>query len=277
MMKRKAVIHGADLYGIKLKKRLEYIFDIIGFIDRNADVLNASNREMKVYRDIDDIHEKIDFIICSINDFNGQQREYIRRGIPLDKILDFRHPYDPNKHILHQSLINELMRRGVPGSVAELGVDYGDTAKYINLYFPDRTCYLFDTFSGFDERDKDMSQASSYEWLEYYNTRSSAEQVLSKMFYPDQCVIKEGYFPDSLKGLEDRYAFVHIDCDLYNPITAGLEYFYPRLNKGGYIVVHDFYNVRYPQSKRAVRDFADKNHLTYVTDYFSDSAIFTRN
>ena len=168
------------------------------------------------------------------------------------------------------------MRRGVPGSVAELGVDYGDTAKYINLYFPDRTCYLFDTFSGFDQRDKDESQALTPELLEFYNARSNAERVLERMFYPEQCVVKAGYFPESLEGLEDNFAFVHIDCDLYNPILAGLEYFYPRLNKGGYIAVHDFYNILYPQAKEAVRDFADKYKLTYMTDFFSDSAIFSK-
>lgn len=218
----------------------------------------------------------MDYIICAMPDFNGQQMEYVKRGIPFENILDFRHAHHFEKHILHQCLINEVARRGVPGAVAELGVDYGDTAKYINLYLPDRTLYLFDTFSGFDERDKDSTQASDAKWLEFYNVRSTAEQVLSKMFYPEKCVIKKGYFPDSLEGMEDTFAFVHIDCDLYNPITAGLEYFYPRLNKGGYVVVHDFYEVRYPQSKRAVRDFADKNNLTYVTDYFSNSAVFVK-
>ena len=37
--------------------------------------------------------------------------------------------------------------------------------------------------------------------LEYYNTRSNAEDVLGRMFYPESCVVKEGYFPESLKGL----------------------------------------------------------------------------
>lgn len=276
MNKRKVVIHGADVFGEKLAKRIEYIFDVIGFIDRRASGTNTKKSNIPVYRDYQDIEENVDFIILAIPDFNGQQREYVKRGVPFEKILDFRHPYDYEKHILHQCLVNELMRRGVPGSVAELGVDYGDTAKYINLYFPDRTCYLFDTFSGFDQRDKDESQALTPELLEFYNARSNAERVLERMFYPEQCVVKAGYFPESLEGLEDNFAFVHIDCDLYNPILAGLEYFYPRLNKGGYIAVHDFYNILYPQAKEAVRDFADKYKLTYMTDFFSDSAIFSK-
>ena len=276
MSRRKVVIHGADLYGEKLAKRIDHIFDVIGFIDRKADMEGTEKSGVRVWRDIDDMPEKADLILCAVPDFNGQQREYVKRGIPFESILDFRHPHQPEKHILHQCLINEVRRRGMKGSAAELGVDFGDTAKYINLYFPDRTLYLFDTFSGFDKRDKEKSQVSSAEWLEYYNVRSSEEQVLGRMFYPERCVVKKGYFPDSLEGLEEKFAFVHIDCDLYKPITAGLEYFYPRLERGGYIVVHDFYNVRYPQAKQAVRDFADKNQLTYTVDYFSDSVVFAK-
>ena len=126
---------------------------------------------------------------------------------PFEKILDFRHVHQYGKHILHQTLSNEISYRQVPGSVAELGVDFGDTAKYLNLYFPDRTLYLFDTFCGFDARDKDAVQGRTATLLEYYNTRSNAEDVLGRMFYPESCVVKEGYFPESLHELPDGSAW----------------------------------------------------------------------
>ena len=276
MDKRKILIHGANSYGEKMVKRLEYIFEIVGFVDRKTSLEGTKIGDIPVYRDFEKVPDKIDFIISAISDFNGQQMEYVRNGFPVERILDFRHPYSYEKHVLHQCLINEIQRRNVPGAVAELGVDYGDTAKYINLYFPDRTCYLFDTFRGFDQRDKDDAQVLTPDLLEVYNTRSNEKRVMEKMFYPEKCVIKAGYFPDSLDGLEDSFAFVHIDCDLYKPILAGLEYFYPRLNKGGYIVVHDFYNKLFPRAKEVVRDFADQHSLTYMTDFFSGSAVFTK-
>jgi O-methyltransferase len=96
------------------------------------------------------------------------------------------------------------------------------------------------------------------------------------MFYPENCVIKQGYFPESLGGLDEKFAFVHIDCDLYKPITAGLEYFYPRMNQGGYVVVHDFYNLSFPGAQSAVIDFADQNNLTFVTDFASGSVVFAK-
>ena len=37
--------------------------------------------------------------------------------------------------------------------MAECGVFRGDCTKFINLFFPDRTLYLFDTFGGFEKSD----------------------------------------------------------------------------------------------------------------------------
>lgn len=34
--------------------------------------------------------------------------------------------------------------------------------------------------------------------------------------------------------------FVSIDVDLEQPIYDGLDFFYPRLEKGGYIFIHDY-------------------------------------
>lgn len=39
---------------------------------------------------------------------------------------------------------------------------------------------------------------------------------------------------------EDVFTFVSVDCDLYALTKAGLEFFFPRLSKGGMIICHDF-------------------------------------
>lgn len=277
MSKPKVLIHGADVRGKKLFRRIDHIFEVKGFIERDSRMQKSVEQEIPCYRDIDEyVGEGYDWILSTVEDFNGLLKEYVRKGISFEKVLDLRHVHQYEKHILHQCLANEIQRKRVPGAIAELGVDFGDTAKYLNLYYPERMLYLFDTFQGFDSRDRDVSQARTEELLDFYNFRSNAEQVLGRMFYPQNCVIKEGYFPESLNGLEERFAFVHIDCDLYKPITAGLEYFYPRLNKGGYIAVHDYYSLSFPKAKEAVRDFADRNNLSFVTDFFSETAVFCK-
>jgi hypothetical protein len=50
-----------------------------------------------------------------------------------------------------------------------------------------------------------------------------------------------GWIPDSFRGLpERRYRFVHLDVDLYAPTLAALEYFLPRMARGGTIVCDDY-------------------------------------
>ena len=46
-----------------------------------------------------------------------------------------------------------IEREGIPGSLAELGVYRGTTAKVLHELLPGRTLWLFDTFEGFDARD----------------------------------------------------------------------------------------------------------------------------
>jgi O-methyltransferase len=155
----------------------------------------------------------------------------------------------------------EINYNNIKGSVAELGVYKGKFARYINHYFPDRKLYLFDTFKGFDKTDiqSELQNTFSTGTQDFSNT--SVKQVLSIMPFPGQCIIKEGYFPDTAIGLNEEFVFVSIDADLYEPIYNGLEYFYPRLQKGGYIFVHDYNNDAYKGAREAVTKFCTKNGL----------------
>ncbi len=70
-----------------------------------------------------------------------------------------------------------------------------------------------------------------------------------------------GYFPDSAAQMPDDLSFclVHIDCDLYAPISHALRYFYPRLVPGGYLIVHDYASLAWDGAEQAVDEFfADK-------------------
>jgi O-methyltransferase len=173
----------------------------------------------------------------------------------------------------------EINEKDVGGAVAELGVYRGDFAKLINAAFPNRTLYLFDTFTGFDKDDlkEDARNARIGDSYDDF-TATSIALVLSKMEHKARCVVMPGIFPQSAQGCtEDRFAFVSIDCDLYRPIYEGLQYFYPKLSSGGYIFVHDYNNACYQGAKQAVRQFASEQAIAYfpLTDS-SGSAVFAK-
>ena len=76
------------------------------------------------------------------------------------------------------------------------------------------------------------------------------------MPHPENCNVRKGHFPETTAGLAHMdFAFVSLDPDLYEPAFAGMEFFYPRLNEGGIILVHDFNNTRFRGVRQAVRDY----------------------
>jgi len=184
--------------------------------------------------------------------------------------------YDTKEHTLlpinldyvrHKTLelcSNEIYRYKIKGSVAELGVYKGDFASKINLAFPDRKLYLFDTFSGFDSRDTGEEKNKSYSSGDQDFSDTNINLVLKKMPYPEKCIIRKGYFPETAAGIEDSFCFVSLDADLFNPILAGLEFFYPKLEKGGYIFIHDFNNSDYKGVREAVMKFCKEKNIGYL-------------
>lgn len=173
-------------------------------------------------------------------------------------------------------LAEEIRNNKVEGCLAELGVFQGDFAKLINAEFPERDFYLFDTFKGFDEAQKQYDVDQGY--MTFVTKKNShvnwfgdtnIKVVLDKMTAPDKCIIKKGLFPDTIPDGEVKYALVSLDCDLYLPILEGLKYFYPRLESGGYIMLHD-YNVKdYQGVRQAVKDYESligKMHKVPISD-----------
>lgn len=178
--------------------------------------------------------------------------------------------YSDARRMNLERAMREIYRNNIPGEIAEFGVYEGDFAVWINLCFPEKNFYLFDTFSGFDDRDIDDFEKSLSGKRLFYgrfegdaNTREKI--VLEKMCYDNVVHIKRGYFPDSTEGMKDiKYSFVHIDVDLYKPTKAGLEYFWPRMNPGGYIFCHDLQAPTFPAARVAIKEFCEENGVSYV-------------
>ncbi len=67
----------------------------------------------------------------------------------------------------------------------------------------------------------------------------------------------QGWIPKVLSTLPERtYAFVHLDLDLHDPIRGAVEYFFPRLERGGVIVLDDYGSLAWPGAMKGVDDAA---------------------
>lgn len=167
-----------------------------------------------------------------------------------------------------EAAAKEIYRNNVGGAAAELGVYRGDFSRFIAQLMPDRTLYLFDTFEGFDDRDDSGNDNKEIFHNSYmdggWNFRgTSVEIALERIGFHDSVIVRKGYFPETSKGLEDeKFAFVSIDTDLFESTKNGLNFFYPRMNAGGYIFVHDFAELQ--GVRKAVYEFCGSVGVGYM-------------
>jgi O-methyltransferase len=175
---------------------------------------------------------------------------------PEFKRMPFVFKYDYIRFSSLELIAHEIHENDIKGAVAELGVFRGDFAKEINAAFPERKLYLFDTFEGFDEKDLVCENRNKYSKSKKgYFSDTSVDFVLSRMPHSEKCIIKKGFFPDSAVNINEQFAFVSIDCDLFDPCLAGLRFFWAKLGGGGYIFVHEYNYTRFRGAREAVKRF----------------------
>lgn len=209
-----------------------------------------------------DFHTKLN----KIQDFESLYKLWINNSPKNDK-GDLVRLY----FLLNQ--IEYIKNSNIPGNIAEVGVYKGTTSRLFHDSFPNREILLFDTFEGFDERDinyhEEVSDASSGGW------DVSLEEV--KKFIGTSKLIKifPGYFPDTIKNVDpnNKYALVHLDADLFKPQLSGLEYFYPKMSKGGVMIIHDCNNEYFGSKKALDEFFLDKPEVPILIPDKSGSAV----
>ena len=277
-MNIKAVIFGGGSYGKMLKKGLEKYYDvkIIAICDNDRDKWGGVIDNISVINPMQLLTVPFDKIFICIRKehmFRTVKSQLLEMGISEEKIVimqkDIRYQdafleLDPIRKNWIKYFADYTRELGLIGSVAECGVYYGETAMFINKYWPDRTLYLCDTFEGFEERDV-KNEANNFEVFKKggfntvcFKTESPEvviETVKSRMCYPEKVQIYRGYFPDSIDNIKDKFCFVNLDMDLYEPQLKGLKYFWDKMEKGGVILLHDYFHPELPGVKAAVADF----------------------
>jgi len=139
-------------------------------------------------------------------------------------------------------------QRSHEGDYAEVGVYKGATAKLICEAKGDKHFYLFDTFGG-------LPEASVYDRKFAKHMFSvGPRQATKRLKKYSNIHFHNGLFPESAKSLKKkRFAFVHLDVDVYSSTKACLEFFYHRMTRGGIILSHDYTSAE--GVKKAFDDF----------------------
>lgn len=185
--------------------------------------------------------------------------------------------HDPE--VVHQRLYNALQflryAVGLDGDVAECGAFKGLSSfvfcNYIRLAsseFDGGGYHIFDSFEGLSEPStQDVSEQGAATIDEKFQKagafHGSLETVKSTLRDFPRIEYHRGWIPQSFEGIpEKQYKFVHLDLDLYEPIKGSVEYFYPRMVKGGVIVIDEYGFPRWPGARKAVDEYCNDHGIT---------------
>jgi len=263
-----AVIYGATTTGKRVYAETKGKYDIKYFVDGNPEIIGSKIENLDVNEPKEILNTNPDVVVMGIlTGYEEAVMYLIEHGYPEERIICKYVDLNSRARCDCLEKISMIFKeKSIQGAVAELGVYRGDFAKEINKIFPDRKLYLFDTFEGFPDSDMNYELENNLLLNKVGKlTNTSVEYVLGRMPYPEKCIIRQGYFPDTAVGLEnEQYAFVNIDVDLYKPVLAGLEYFWPRMVKNGYIFVHDYFSFSYAGAKKAIEEFSEKHQVGFI-------------
>jgi hypothetical protein len=177
------------------------------------------------------------------------RRQLLRFGLDLVPVMDRKSDLEVIRRVLRESHMrlngcesyNILSTvRGtvekIEGTLAEVGVFRGGSAKLICEGKGSRELHLFDTFGGLPEPGE---VDSSIFWRGQH--KAAMEPVQQYLHRYSNVYFHKGRFPSTAAPVErKRFCFVHLDVDLYEATRAGLQFFYPRLNPGGVLISHDY-------------------------------------
>jgi len=182
------------------------------------------------------------------------------------------------------SWVNDTVM-SLEGSIAELGSYKGGSAKLLaRAIGQSRSLHVFDTFEGVPASMIDTKKDYVMEdhphlnisWADgkYEGGEWVADYEHVKSFLQDcRCITPhKGIVPEILKEVEnDKFCFVHLDMDIYEPTVAALEFFWTRLISNGVIICDDYRHLL--GVTNAVEEFATKQGVKVLPTAYMQCAI----
>lgn len=125
----------------------------------------------------------------------------------------------------------------INGDIAEVGVYRGGSAKIICEAKGDKALHLFDTFEGLP----DLSRLDNPKHFHKGEFKGAFEDVKDYLKEYSNVYLYKGLFPATAEAVKNKkFSFVNIDVDIYESTLSCLDFFYPRMNRGGIIISHDY-------------------------------------
>ncbi len=177
----------------------------------------------------------------------------------------------PRIYALAQA-VEYIAGRAIPGALVECGVWRGGSMMaaaltLLRLGVTDRDLYLFDTFAGMTEPgDEDVKHSGeSAADLLARESRDSEQWALAPLELVREAVLGVGYPQERIHFVQgpveetlpanapEEIALLRLDTDWYSSTKHELVHLYPRLARGGVLIIDDY--AYWQGARRAVDEY----------------------
>ena len=149
-----------------------------------------------------------------------------------------------------QFCMEDAIKNNVPGDFIEAGAWRGGATIFMRAVLKangetTRKVWVADSFEGLPPPDPKNYPADKEMKLYKEPLAVSEEQVKQNFerfgLLDSQVIFLKGFFKNSLpKAPIDKLAVLRIDADLYESTLEALTYLYPKLSRGGYVIIDDY-------------------------------------
>jgi hypothetical protein len=173
-----------------------------------------------------------------------------------------------------------------PGSIVEAGVWKGGMlAALAEFHGNSRSYFAYDSFQGLPEAQAiDGEGAKRYQSdtsaVNYYDNCAAGENFITDLFlklpHCDLRIVK-GWFTDTLRettNLPDQIALLRMDGDWYESTMQIMEFLYPKVAKGGVIIIDDY--DYWEGCKKALHTYFNRNSLRVEVSHLGSTPFFIK-
>jgi O-methyltransferase len=156
-----------------------------------------------------------------------------------------------------------VLAADVPGAIAEFGCYAGTASLFIRRLLDERReseareFHVYDSFAGLPPKISADQSAGGIAFAEGKLSVSKKEFLRQfRIAHLQPPIIHKGWFEELTDAdVPEQIAFAFLDGDFYNSILTSLRLVWPRLSRGGTVLIDDYQRPELPGPERAVQDF----------------------
>ena len=172
-------------------------------------------------------------------------------------------------YTISELIQNHVFKNKIPGHFAECGCFRGHSSYTIASLLKQQnfqgTFWIFDSFEGISEKTPEDNEGEGAGVPQKF--LMSTQEHLKEILKPFPFVsIHKGWIPEVFETApiaSEKFAFLHVDVDLYEPTKGCLDYFFSRLSPGGVIFISNYNVSHWPGSMQAVDEFIANNRTAF--------------